>query len=1400
MFDRLGNQVNFKISNQGQIIIGTKNVEDAGVALLRGQLGIGLDSPSANFDLVKHQPSANILAIRTSRNISITPSMIMNEFGRIGVGGLLPAIPKEDEAESNVPLIRAESIQATTFSFPDGSELSGAIPTVFWQNDNIIKISTQSIETALGFSTSKAGELLNYLHDDSVFQTGYINKFTGIRRRNQLANLDLTAQGITLTDVEAHEIAKTLMRKRITLLQREVSLLNQFTHELLAVLISSNPVFRGFRFDSFQLINSLFLNRYITKVDDSCDHTTTATCTFVLTDKSTNTVLALNEAFNDDYTDIFNYLLTITVIDSDNPIIGNIYFLENIVGINTGTPNSLLELSNHANPSLEENPVIAINPAFDNVLSNGLNSNAKFLFGINEDSSRVFRFEQINSDHRLDDFGRSHSAMSIREDFVGVNVLTPRTHLDVSGSALIHNQLVIATDNSLNATFAANTLNAKKYFIGGEPVVKWEKSPQNIVFSTGLNIGVGGFPTDKLLTVSGNFVPSQSIDSIPDIFTNFLTVNNIKMPAVSMRGFDIDGLTNDRFNLYVDREALFLDSSSISNLLSFANSNLLQRGFISYFPDISLLSLEDIFHRPRAINLDSMDIIAETPFIYSTSFQQRNLAGNPCYLLDAGRGDLRCFAATIPVPAGAITKNIAATVTVNALLTLDNDGIRGNSRFSIRRKLGLTQPDIGMSFEADLIHSGSLRNSESFILNEIDLRLKTESNNPRFNFQTDGDVVYKALGIDLDNVSTGGRSSTIFSENSVAIGLKSDVRNVAVQNIGGGSKGFKYPAIFKRGFVGIGTGRPSADLDVKGAVIARDFNITNRITIATLNMGENIDFIIGADRKFGLNTTSPKTKLDVNGVVSSNFVIADGIEAQHYRSNQAPFIIQDGKVGIGTYAPNAQFELKKTFSGSIAPVTSFTFQTISLNIDNNPAPEINQNNIVGFQFNFSTSANQTRIANSNRFGGLDGSGAVAQGFKVDLTNVYLVTGNRLSGMDVIVSDNVFVSSVDSEVEKAAIFMGGNVGIGTLRPQFMLEIPNGTIKGIDFIGIENLGADQEGADISRLVVTPNSSLTGTRTASFNGTVTIDKLFVDTISQDDFSITEFPFNTSTMNISNQFFAARILPVSGTSLKGSFVDFNVGNIASINSLSVNRLSVGTDLTRGALNVGQATLKDVQILNTLSAEAVSVNGSTFIVQSGKVGINTIPDSTLHIASSSVQIYNPADSRTWGLLLVSNNVNNLNTAVGVEFDVHSNSAKSGIAAINQSVAVPASSMTLITGDFSGQSFERMRFHENGNISIGSTENQLERLFVNGDAQFESVSVGEILETSELANQNFIDIQTPELKINTTFNVQNLGTDKKLLLNPVSQASLPVQDQILFVRDTDNGLGFSTLDRRGGGV
>ena len=170
-----------------------------------------------------------------------------------------------------------------------------------------------------------------------------------------------------------------------------------------------------------------------------------------------------------------------------------------------------------------------------------------------------------------------------------------------------------------------------------------------------------------------------------------------------------------------------------------------------------------------------------------------------------------------------------------------------------------------MSFDADLTHSGSLGNSESFILNEIDLRFKRNSNDTRFDFETEENTIYKALGIDLNNVSVRGRTSTIFSENSVAIGLKSDVRNVAVQNIGGGSKGFKYPAIFKRGFVGIGTRRPSADLDVNGAVIARGFNITNRITIATLNMGENIDFIIGSDRKFGLNTTSPKTELDVNG-------------------------------------------------------------------------------------------------------------------------------------------------------------------------------------------------------------------------------------------------------------------------------------------------------------------------------------------------------------------------------------------------------------------------------------------------------------------------------------------------------------------------------------------------------
>ena len=80
---------------------------------------------------------------------------------------------------------------------------------------------------------------------------------------------------------------------------------------------------------------------------------------------------------------------------------------------------------------------------------------------------------------------------------------------------------------------------------------------------------------------------------------------------------------------------------------------------------------------------------------------------------------------------------------------------------------------------------------------------------------------------------------------------------------------------------------------------------------------------------------------------------------------------------------------------------------------------------------------------------------------------------------------------------------------------------------------------------------------------------------------------------------------------------------------------------------------------------------------------------------------------------LISNNSNIRDVAVGIEFTDSSGSAPSGITVINESTLTPASSMAFITGDFNGKSIERMRIHENGNVTIGSTENQVETFLIN---------------------------------------------------------------------------------------
>ena len=85
------------------------------------------------------------------------------------------------------------------------------------------------------------------------------------------------------------------------------------------------------------------------------------------------------------------------------------------------------------------------------------------------------------------------------------------------------------------------------------------------------------------------------------------------------------------------------------------------------------------------------------------------------------------------------------------------------------------------------------------------------------NGDTDGDVV----GLDIvlnanDNAALNNQRKYTVWNNAAAIGMSVDLTGVNVNNPGTGIGGYKYAGIFKGGFVGIGTTRPTVALQVEG--------------------------------------------------------------------------------------------------------------------------------------------------------------------------------------------------------------------------------------------------------------------------------------------------------------------------------------------------------------------------------------------------------------------------------------------------------------------------------------------------------------------------------------------------------------------------------------------------------
>ena len=282
------------------------------------------------------------------------------------------------------------------------------------------------------------------------------------------------------------------------------------------------------------------------------------------------------------------------------------------------------------------------------------------------------------------------------------------------------------------------------------------------------------------------------------------------------------------------------------------------------------------------------------------------------------------------------------------------------------------------------------------------------------------------------------------------------------------------------GKVGIGTSAPTRALHVIG-----DANITGRLDVGSLNItgvsfsqgdldaagslrvagGANISGDLGVSGKIGAGTLSPITTLDVKGKANftGNFSVMNASDTIFFVDNTS------GNVGIGTTGPGNKLSVVYTGNSPIPAVGSNGGSFALMEYDDGPGMAD-----YGFMMGVLGSGNvwqqvQRIDGTATTYnlllqpsGGNVGIGTTGPDRKLDVldaSNPQL----RLSQADGTVytdfqmtSAGDLVMNVDGVTNQLVLDNGGNVGIGTTGPTYLLDVSSATDATIRSIGVAGYG--------------------------------------------------------------------------------------------------------------------------------------------------------------------------------------------------------------------------------------------------------------------------------------------------------------------------------------------------------
>jgi len=683
-------------------------------------------------------------------------------------------------------------------------------------------------------------------------------------------------------------------------------------------------------------------------------------------------------------------------------------------------------------------------------------------------------------------------------------------------------------------------------------------------------------------------------------------------------------------------------------------------------------------------------------------------------------------------------------------------------------------PTMGMYIQSDLKNEGDASLAKSYTLANYVMNINStwgSSGNP-----------VDLIGINLNMINL---NNSYVLNGSRVVGLAVDVSGITLEQ---GSTAEKYAALFNGGFVGVGTTKPSVELEVNGTISANYFSLRGGLSVPTLRVtgGRSTPFFVATYKetggslrpRIGVGLTNPEDtnfELSVAGSVSVNqLLISGGLTATTLNiANNAFVVASNGKIGIGNSNPDSQLSVRRVVSSlDQSDLVATQFDTV---LDG----ATQAGNIFYFDKDIKgMSVGISSLGNSN----LSSRGV---GLNIDLTSLKISTGVATAKAYGLYVD---VSGTGDRV--AGAFMGGNVGIGVSNPQSTLHV-DGSIRAQGLIVSGTLDASAATITLNEMLVNNQLAVAGlvsannlkvSHYATINALTVSGTLAIDTISLRELNATTVLVTTSV-------------------LTGGIT----ASVATLNLLRSQSLRIGgstVPVGSAALAVtGNSIFDSLDVLGSLTMlnATLNVQSGTLMVtnQSRRVGIGTtLPQGVLHVMSGSLGAYNANDLTTWAPVVIqSQGTAGMASGILLSTDSLSNGkmpdSGAGIVALlgNGQVGQLGTSLLFITDPGYGVNAsvpsERMRITPSGLVGIGLTNpsNMLDiagGLTVQGDVVVNTANIS-VLDTQGAPLQiNAANVQFSSMAL---FN-QGITVNRGISFYPIPKPTVnPLSGQLYVNRD-----------------